>query len=120
MSYAKDVSVIVEDNCITVIGDDGEKDTIVFLKSGSENLKIVDKRNYSPTTQTINFQEETYIERLYAYALKEIEQMEKRVVAESFRNDRMLVNIKNTSFLDHIKETFRGKSKINKEIDDLK
>jgi hypothetical protein len=115
MSYTNDVSVIVEDNCVKVVGYDGEIDTIVFLKSDGDKLgksKIVDNRNYnSPQNDTIIFKDETYIERMYEMAVKEIEQMDKRIVAESFRKDVYLDKIKGYTFSEFFKDNFRKSKK---------
>lgn len=112
MTYSKDVSVIVEDNRITVIGENGEEDTIVFLQSENGKSKIVDKRNYnSPQNDTIIFEEETFLERMYANSLKEIEQMDKRIVAESFRKDVYLDRIKGYTLSKYLKENFVKKPK---------
>jgi len=112
MNYSKDVSVIVEDNQITVVGDNGVEDVIVFLHSEEGKSKIVDKRNYnSPQNDTIIFKDETYLERLYSNALKEIEQLDKKIVSEAFRKDRYLDRIKNYSFRKYLKENFGKKSK---------
>jgi hypothetical protein len=112
MNYSKDVSVIVEDNRITVVGDNGVEDVIVFLHSEDGKSKIVDKRNYnSPQNDTIIFKGETFLERLYSNALKEIEQLDKKIVAEAFRKDKYLDRIKNYSFRKYLNENFKKKSK---------
>jgi hypothetical protein len=111
MKYQNDVSVIVEDDVIKVLGEDGIENTIIFLKSNSKSKsKVVDKRTVYSNSSVI-LKNESYIERLYEESLKEIHDMDRMIIREAFAKELYKSNIKRPSFISVLKRQFNKKNK---------
>lgn len=109
MKYQNDVSVIVEDDVIKVLGEDGVENTIIFLKSNSSNKpKVVDNRTTSSRSSVI-LKTESYIERLYEDSLKEINDFDRMVVKEAFAKEIYESALNRPSFLTILKSYFSKK-----------
>jgi predicted transcriptional regulator len=112
MNYQNDVSVIVEDDVIKVIGEDTIENTIKFLKSNSYNkAKVLNNRTSVNGLKKppIIRKEEYYIERLYAESLREIYDFDKIIVKEVFIKDIQFSRLKRLTLLDIIKKVFKKK-----------
>lgn len=108
MEYHNDVSVIVEDDVIKVLDENGAENTIIFLKSNSQNKsRILDNRKQS--SSSIIFKNESYIERLYDESLKEIKDFDKMAVKEAFVKEMYRSEFKRPSLLNILKLYFSKK-----------
>lgn len=107
MKYQTDVSVIVEDDVIRVIGEDGTENTILFLKPNSKTKsKVVDKRTSSPSYSII-LENESYIERLYRESLKEVNDLDRMIIKEAFAKEYYESKINRPSFFTILKRRFK-------------
>ncbi len=105
MEYHNDVSVIVEDDLIKVLDENGVENSIIFLKSNSNNkYRILDNRTHS--SSSIIFKNESYIERLYEDSLKEIKDFDRMAVKESFAKEIYHSEFKRPSLLNILKFYF--------------
>lgn len=110
MNYQNDVSVIVEDDVIKVLGEDGIENTIIFLKSRSNTKsKVLDNRtsDNKGKKHSLILKKESYIERLYEESLKEINDFDKMIVKESFAKEIQFSNLKKLTLLDVLKNYFK-------------
>lgn len=116
MKYQNDVSVIVEDDVIKVLGEDGVENTIIFLKPNSGNKsKVVDNRTTSSKSSVI-LRNESYIERLYEDSLKEINDFDKMIVKEAFIKETYESSLNRPSFLTILKRYFSKKNISNVKV----
>lgn len=112
MNYQNDVSVIVEDDVIKVIGEDAIENTIKFLKTNSNNrTKLLDNRTSVNDLKKspIIRKEEYYIERLYEESLREIYDFDKIIVKEAFIKDIQFSRLRRPTLLDVLKKFFKKK-----------
>lgn len=110
MNYQNDVSVIVEDDVIKVLGEDGIENTIIFLKPSSNNKsKVLDNRTSlsKGKRSSIILKKESYIERLYEESLKEINDFDKMIVKEAFVKEIQFSRLKKPTLLDALKNNFK-------------
>lgn len=117
MNYQNDVSVIVEDDVIKVLDEDGTENTIIFLKSKPNGKsKIVDNRSSNSKSNGISIllKNESYIERLYQDSLKEIIDFDKMIIKEAFSKELTSLKMKKPTLLSILKNNFLKKQKQKK------
>lgn len=118
MNYLNDCSVIVEDDVIKVLGEDGIENTIIFLKPNfNSKSKVLDNRTSvnNAKKSPIVLKKESYVERLYEESLKEINDFDKMIVKEAFVKEIQFSRLKNLTSLDALKNHFKkNKTKTTK------
>ena len=108
MKYQTGVSVIVEDDIIKVLGEDGSENTIIFFKPNSDNkTKVIDKRS-SSVNNSIIFEKESYIERLYEESLKEVDDLDRMILKEAFVKEYYESIINSPSIITILKRKFKA------------
>lgn len=107
MNYLNDCSVIVEDDVIKVLGEDGIENTIIFLKPNSNSKsKVLDNRTSVNNSKKspIVLKKESYIERLYEESLKEINDFDKMIIKEAFIKEIQFSRLKKPTLLGALKK----------------
>lgn len=100
---------VIEEKSITIKGKDGKGDTVIYLETDQVGLPrpirnggVFSSRNNDITM----FSDETYFERLHTNTIKELEEYDKKIVAEAFRNDDVLIQRRTITLWQTIKYLF--------------
>ena len=85
---------VIEEKSITIKGKEGKVDTLIYLETDQVGLPrpirnggVFSNRNNDITM----FSHDTYFERLHTNTIKELEEYDKKMVAEAFRTGDVLI-----------------------------
>lgn len=109
---------VIEEKSITIKGKDGKGDTVIYLETDQVGLPrpIRNGGVFSNRSNDITmFSHETYFERLHTNTIKELEEYDKKMVAEAFRNGDVLIPRRTITLWQTIKYLF-GKYDPHKKI----
>lgn len=99
---------VIEEKSITIKGRNGKNDTVIYLETDQVGLSrpIISESVYVNQRNSINLSGETYLERLHNNTIKELEEYDKKIVAEAFRNDDVLISRRTITLWQTIKYLF--------------
>ena len=109
----KEIVKINDDKIILVKGRNGELDSVIHVepeKCGTPRIVRSGFREYRDITPA--FSRETYLERLCLNLEQEMEESDKRIVAEAFRKNKVFITYPKYKILDSIR-VFLGRKPKN-------
>jgi hypothetical protein len=99
---------VVDEKSITIKGQNGKKDTIIYIETEKVGVaRPMGEESIAYTSPKLNYTlKETYFERLHTNTIKELEEYDKKIVAEAFRNNNVVIPQRTITIWQTIKYIF--------------